>query len=182
MAKTYLFMILTRIISSSTHLFKSQGDLFHSHEIFLDLLKADLVLRVRQDLKALLHAVPSLLPLALHVLHLLALLRPGSLRFLLCLSGPLLWLFDSECPDVCLGGTLAARGSATAFCNRWCWAVVGLIGVIMHPLHVVVEVVSTRESVPELATLAVREDAEIWLMSVAVHGVCFALVAKETGS
>jgi hypothetical protein len=51
----------------------------------------------------------------------------------------------------------------------------------VHALHVVEEVVAAGEAVARDCALAVGEVAEMRACAVAVHAVCLALVAEETG-
>jgi hypothetical protein len=51
----------------------------------------------------------------------------------------------------------------------------------VHTLHVVKEVVATREAVTLYGALAVTEVAEMRSGTVAVHAMCLAFVTEEAG-
>lgn len=52
----------------------------------------------------------------------------------------------------------------------------------MHPLHVVKEVVATGEAMAGHSSLAIPEVAQVWPGAMAVHAVCFSLMAEEACS
>jgi len=54
--------------------------------------------------------------------------------------------------------------------------------VIMHSLHVVVQVVATRKAVAGKATLTSRIEAKVRAVSVSMHAVGLALMTEQAGS
>ena len=54
--------------------------------------------------------------------------------------------------------------------------------ILVDTLHVVKEVVATREPVTRHGTLTIAEVAQVWPGSVTVHAMCLTLVTEEACS
>jgi len=57
-----------------------------------------------------------------------------------------------------------------------------ILTVIVHPLHVIKQVVSPREAIARKSALAASVEAKVRAVTVAVHAVSLALVAEEASS
>lgn len=144
-------------------------------------LAADLL-----QVRGVLHA----LQLHLQLIH--AGLPLGSLLLLALVNGKSLCkprsgglLLDRTAPGV--AGFLSlldlVLGSSGAGSRTLGWGCLGCLfrSVAVHTLHVVQKVVLPRESVVMGGAVAVLEFAEVWLVSVSVEAVGFALMTQETG-
>jgi len=73
-------------------------------------------------------------------------------------------------------GALGLTGEDRATCQG-----IRLLFVVMHPFHVIEQVISTRKAVAGNAALAAWIVADMGPVSVPMHTVCFSLMSQETG-